>query len=63
MPHKDYEQTNVKLRRRNHNIKNEIDMKITYFNLREREKRVRVFVTAHKREKGKIESANNKKNS
>jgi len=39
--HKDDEQNNVALRRRNHERKNEIDMKITYFNKREREKRVR----------------------
>ena len=39
--HKDDEQTNVAQRRRNQNIKDEIDVKITYFNKREREKRVR----------------------
>jgi len=41
MSHKDDEQTNVAQRRQNHKIKNEIDVKITYFNKREREKRVR----------------------
>ena len=40
-PHNDDEQTNVAPRRRNHKIKNEIDVKITYFNKRKREKRVR----------------------
>jgi len=40
-PHKDDEETNVAQRRRNHKIKKEIDVKITYFNKRKREKRVR----------------------
>jgi len=39
--HKDDEQHNVALRRQNHERENEIDVKITYFNKREREKRVR----------------------
>jgi len=39
--HKYDEQTNVAQRRQNHIIKNEIDIKITYFNKREREKRVK----------------------
>jgi len=39
--HKDDEQRNVALRRQNHERENEIDVKITYFNKREREKRVR----------------------
>jgi len=41
MSHKDDEQHNVALRRQNHERENEIDVKITYFNKREREKRVR----------------------
>jgi len=44
MSHKDDEQTNVARRRRNHKIKNKIDVKITYFNKREREKRVRWMI-------------------
>jgi len=46
--HKNDEQTNVALRRRNHKIKNKIDVKITYFNKREREKRVRGVVLGQK---------------
>jgi len=41
MSHKDDEQHNVSLRRQNHERGNEIDVKITYFNKRERQKRVR----------------------
>jgi len=41
MSHKDDEQHNVALRRQNHKRENEIDVKITYFNKREREKPVR----------------------
>jgi len=36
-PHKNDRQNNFSLRRRNHERKNEIDVKITYFNKRERE--------------------------
>jgi len=36
MSYKNDEQTNVALWRRNHKIKNKIDVKITYFNKRER---------------------------
>jgi len=39
--HKDDEQNNVVLIRRNHKRKNKIDVKITYLNKREIEKRVR----------------------
>jgi len=39
--HKNDEQINVARRRQNHKIKNEIDVKITYFNKRERVKLVR----------------------
>jgi len=35
---------NVAQRRRNHKLKNEIDVKITYFNKREREKRGREVI-------------------
>jgi len=41
MSHKDDEQHNVALRRQNHERENKIDVKITYFNKREREKRGR----------------------
>ena len=43
-PHKDNEQNNVALRRRNYERKNEIDVKITYFNKNEREKHVREMI-------------------
>jgi len=43
-PHKDDKQNNVTLRRRNHERKNQIDVKITYFNEWEREKRVKVVI-------------------
>lgn len=46
--HKDDEQTNVARRLRNHKIKNEIDVKITCFNKREREKRVRGVILGQK---------------
>jgi len=46
--HKDDEQTNGARRRRNHKIKNEIDVKITYFNKREKGKRVRVMILGQK---------------
>jgi len=46
--HKDDEQTNVARRRRNHKIKNEIDVKITYFNKMEREKWVRGVILGQK---------------
>jgi len=39
---------NVAVRRRNHKIKNEIDVKITYFNKREREKRVTGVILGQK---------------
>jgi len=39
--HKEDKQTNVARRRRNHKIENEIDVKITYFNKKKIEKRVR----------------------
>jgi len=48
MSHKDDEQTNVARRRQNHKIKNEIDVKITYFNKRKREKRVRGVILGQK---------------
>jgi len=38
IPHKDNEETNVALRRQNHKMKNEIDVKIIYFNKRKSEK-------------------------
>jgi len=41
MSHKDDEQHNVALRRQNHKRENKIDVKITYFNKREREKPVK----------------------
>jgi len=47
-PHKNDEQTNVALRRQNYNIKNKIDVKITYFNQREREKQVREVILGQK---------------
>jgi len=46
MSHKDDEQTNVARRRQNHKIK--IIVKITYFNKREREKRVRGVILGQK---------------
>ena len=46
--HKDDEQHSAALRRRNHERKNEIDVKITYFNKREREKRVRGVILGQK---------------
>ncbi|AET03760.1 hypothetical protein MTR_8g075370 [Medicago truncatula] len=48
MSHKDDEQTNVAQRRQNHKIKNKIDVKITYFNKREKEKRVRGVILGQK---------------
>jgi len=48
MLHNDDEQTNIAVRRRNHKIKNEIDVKITYFNKRVREKRVRGVILGQK---------------
>jgi len=46
--HKDDEQTNVALKRRNYKIKNEINVKITYFNKGEREKQVRGVILGKK---------------
>ena len=46
--HKDDEQNSVALRRRNHERKNKIDVKITYFNKREREKQVRGVILGQK---------------
>jgi len=48
MSHKDDKQTNVAQRRRNHKIKNKIDLKTTYFNKKEREKRVRGVIMGQK---------------
>jgi len=48
MSPKDDEQNNVALRRRNHERKNKIDVKISYFNKREIEKRVRGVILLQK---------------